>query len=90
MASYDPDASPAPQKWLQADEDERIAWAAAYHRRHKVKLPNLQLHAAIHVAVENQIASGDDGEHARPSSSRKPESTRRSSCHRIGPYRAPQ
>jgi len=30
-----------------------------YHRRTKVKLPNLSLHALIHVIVENQIATGD-------------------------------
>jgi hypothetical protein len=31
-----------------------------YHRRTRVKLPNQRLHAAIHVAVENQIAMGDE------------------------------
>ena len=45
-----------PTDWLQADEGERIELVSAYHRRKKIKLPNLQLHAAVHVVVENQIA----------------------------------
>ena len=56
MESYDPDTSPMPTHWLQADEGERIELVSAYHRRKKIKLPNLQLHAAVHVVVENQIA----------------------------------
>jgi hypothetical protein len=56
MESYDPDTSPMPTDWLQADEGERIELVSAYHRRKKIKLPNLQLHAAVHVVVENQIA----------------------------------
>jgi hypothetical protein len=56
MPSYDPDTSPTPEDWLQADEGERIELVSAYHRRKKIKLPNLQLHSVIHVVVENQIA----------------------------------
>ena len=60
MASYDPDTSPAPKDWLQADEGERIELVSAFHRRKKIMLPNLQLHAVVHVVVENQIALGEE------------------------------
>jgi hypothetical protein len=33
---------------------------SAYHRRKKITLPNSQLHAVIHVVVENQLALGDE------------------------------
>src|SRR2546422_8554725 len=60
MNSYDPDKSRAAAKWLQLDEAERIELVSAYHRRKKVHLPNAQLHAVIHVVVENQLALGED------------------------------
>ena len=59
MHSYDPDISPAPTDWLRTDEGERIELVASYHRRKEIKLPNRQLHAVIHVVVENQLALGD-------------------------------
>ena len=31
-----------------------------YHRRARVDLPNVKLHATIHVVVENQLASRDE------------------------------
>jgi hypothetical protein len=40
------------------DEGERMILVADYHKREKVKLPNWRLHAAIHTAVENQLAEG--------------------------------
>ena len=58
MDSYDPDA-PGSSDWLETDEVERIELVASYHRRHKVSLPNAQLHAVIHVVVENQLALGE-------------------------------
>ncbi len=56
MNSYDPDTSPGPTDWLQTDEGERIGLVSAYHQRKKIRLPNAQLHAVIHVVVENQLA----------------------------------
>jgi hypothetical protein len=44
------------------DEQERIVLVEAYHLDAAVKLPNLKVHAIMHVVVENQIAEGD----ARP------------------------
>ena len=60
MKAYDPDTSTASIQWLELDESERIELVAAYHRRRKIRLPNAQLHAVIHVVVENQVALGED------------------------------
>ena len=57
--SYDPDQSVPSADWLGTDEGERIERVAAYHRLKKTQLPNAQLHAVIHVVVENQIALGE-------------------------------
>jgi hypothetical protein len=59
MDSYDPDASWDPADWLQTDEGERIELVSSFHRRRKIHLPNAQLHAVIHVIVENQLALGE-------------------------------
>ena len=59
MNSYDPDRSRAAADWLQTDEGERIELVSSYHRRKKIHLPNAQLHAVIHVVVENQLALGE-------------------------------
>lgn len=59
MDSYNPDTSPTPTDWLGTDEGDRIELVSAYHRRKKIKLSNAQLHAVIHVVVENQLALGE-------------------------------
>jgi hypothetical protein len=58
METYDPETAPDPDRWLALEEDERIRRIASYHRRAKVRLPNPQIHAAIHSVVENQLAEG--------------------------------
>ena len=60
MDSYDPDASRDAADWLQTDEGERIELVSSFHRRRKIDLPNAQLHAVIHVIVENQLALGEE------------------------------
>jgi hypothetical protein len=60
MDPYDPDTPRQPADWLQTDEGERIELVSSYHRRKKVDLPNTQLHAVIHVVVENQLALGEE------------------------------
>jgi hypothetical protein len=60
MDAYNPDTSPTPTDWLRTDEGDRIELVSAYHRRKKIKLPNTQLHAVIHVVVENQLALGEE------------------------------
>jgi hypothetical protein len=59
MDAYDPDSPRDSTDWLQTDEGERIALVSSYHRRKKIQLPNAQLHAVIHVVVENQLALGE-------------------------------
>ena len=56
MKPYDPEKMPKPAEWLELEEDERIRRISAYHRHAKIKLPNLNIHAALHSVVENQIA----------------------------------
>ncbi|MBI5579385.1 MAG: hypothetical protein HY895_09555 [Deltaproteobacteria bacterium] len=56
METYDPATAPDTAAWLELEEDERIQRIASYHRRLNVKLPNLEVHAALHSVVENQIA----------------------------------
>ena len=60
MHSYDPDTSLPAADWLQTDEGERIELVTSYHRHKKVRLPNAQLHAVVHVIVENQVALGEE------------------------------
>jgi len=60
MDSYDPDASRDAADWLQIDEGERIELVSSFHRRREIHLPNAQLHAVIHVIVENQLALGEE------------------------------
>ena len=60
MDSYDPDTSRSPADWLETDEGDRIEMVSSYHRRKKIRLPNAQLHAVIHVVVENQLALGEE------------------------------
>jgi sirohydrochlorin ferrochelatase len=56
METYDPETAPDAAEWLELEEDERVSRVSAYHRHAKIKLPNLQVHAALHSVVENQIA----------------------------------
>jgi len=60
MQRYDPTVAPDPAVWLALDEDERIELIENYHRRARVRLPNLTLHAAIQTMVENHVAMGDE------------------------------
>ncbi len=57
---YDPLTAPDAEEWHELDESERIDLIAQYHRRAKIRLPNDQVHAVIHMIVENQITLGDE------------------------------
>jgi uncharacterized protein YoaH (UPF0181 family) len=61
MASdrYDPLEAPDAEKWLELDEDERIGLVLEYHTGAGIEIPNVDLHAMLHVIVESQIAQGD-------------------------------
>ncbi len=57
---YDALKKPNPQKWLGAEEAARIAAVKEYHFKNSVELPNEEIHALIHVTIENQIALKDE------------------------------
>jgi hypothetical protein len=57
---YDPSQAPDPDEWLELDEQERLLLVERHHRRARIKMPNVTVHATIHVAVENQLAANDE------------------------------
>jgi hypothetical protein len=56
---YEANDQPHLATWLELDESERVDAVMEYHRRAKVELENLKLHAMTHVVVENQVALGE-------------------------------
>jgi hypothetical protein len=60
MKRYDPLDAPAPEEWLDLDESERLRLAEDFHRRARIRLPNVRAHAIFHTIVENQVALGDE------------------------------
>ncbi len=57
---YDPATAPDPDVWLALEEMERLVLVLRFHGQVGVELPNAQLHALIHVVVENQSAIADE------------------------------
>jgi len=57
---YYPSQTPDPNEWLELDEHERVVLVERNHHCAHVELPDITLHATIHVVVENQLASRDD------------------------------
>lgn len=55
---YSPDTAPDPKEWLALPEQERQRVVQNHHVQARVKVPNLKLHSAMHVVVENQLAGG--------------------------------
>ena len=60
METYDPDRAIDPVEWAKLEEGERHYLVERYHRKKRIKMPNLRVHAAIHVVVENQVALGTE------------------------------
>ena len=60
MEAYDPLNAPDPDEWQSMDEDERITLVMEHHRETGAELPNEQVHAVVHVVVENQFTLGDE------------------------------
>jgi hypothetical protein len=56
MHAYDPGEHPSASEWLELTELRRIELIEAFHVNQGTDLPSLRAHAAIHCAVENQIA----------------------------------
>jgi hypothetical protein len=60
MKQYDPLLPPDPEQWQAIDEEARTRLVEDYHRRARIRLPNLKAHALFHTIVENQIALGGE------------------------------
>jgi len=58
MKKYDPMIEPPSAEWLELDEAEQIKLVTAYHKSTRVKIPRPEVHAMVHVVVENQLAEG--------------------------------
>jgi hypothetical protein len=56
MDTYDPLFPPDLQTWLDLDESERLDLVSEYHESTGEECPSFSAHAAIHMAVENQLA----------------------------------
>ncbi len=56
MDTYDLLYPPDPQTWLDLDESEQLDLVSEYHESMEEECPSPSAHAAIHVAVENQLA----------------------------------
>ena len=60
MTEYDVAKPLSPAEWLALDEAERVELVKASHERSKSPVgTNPDAHAAIHVAVEDRLASGE-------------------------------
>lgn len=58
----DYDASRRPKNWLKLDEDKRLELVLEYHAKLSTPHPKTRaprVHAAVHVIVETQLATGD-------------------------------
>lgn len=58
---YDADRAPDPATWAATPDPERLAAVEAHHRALATPHPDVsqpRVHAAIHLVVENQLASG--------------------------------
>src|SRR5262245_33464432 len=57
---YDPARPVDAEEWSQLVEGEQIELVVEYHRQARIRIPNLRLHAGLHVTVENQVLLGDE------------------------------
>ncbi len=60
MEQYEPSHAPNPEEWQELDEAMRVELVREYHREHEEVMPEdaENMHAVIHVVVENQLALG--------------------------------
>jgi hypothetical protein len=62
---YEGSRTPDPTAWLALDEDERKAIVGEHHERTRdahAPVPSPQLHAAMHVVAETQVAANEPPE----------------------------
>ncbi len=56
--TYDPNQSPTGPEWLNTPKTERVRCVATFHMVNRLNSGSQKAHAAMHVIVENQIATG--------------------------------
>jgi hypothetical protein len=62
---YDGDRAPDPRAWKDATQEERLGAVEAHHHalaRPHPPMPKPRVHAALHLVVEDQVASGEPPE----------------------------
>ena len=84
MRLYNPSKSLNYGEWLALDEEERLDLVEAFHRSHKAFGRSLGSHAAIHAAVETQIALDIPNIRATLERLRKQGLNRHDAIHAIG------
>jgi len=65
MRSYNPNQPPEPEAWSALPDAQRFKRVRRVHRLLDKKKVNIDVHAILHVIVENQIAANDPPETAR-------------------------
>ncbi|MGE0550532.1 MAG: DUF1841 family protein [Kofleriaceae bacterium] len=86
-SSYDAEQAPDPEAWLAMTESRRTKAIEAHHRSlsDHPDTPNGQLHAIVHMVVENQLAAQDPPEvHETLARLLKAGLTRHEAIHAIG------
>lgn len=57
---YDPEVEPDAASWLALDDGARQILVGDWHVREGMPEANVDIHATMHVIIENQIAEGDE------------------------------
>jgi len=60
MKNYDPILELDSKQWDLLSEDERVGVVIKFHQEAGIELPDENIHALLHVIVENQIVLGDE------------------------------
>ena len=60
MKNYDPMLELDSKQWDLLSEDERVDVVSKFHQEAGIELPDENIHALLHVIVENQIVLGDE------------------------------
>ncbi len=60
MKNYDPMLKLDAKQWDSLSEDERVSVVMKFHQEAGIELPDENIHALLHVIVENQIVLGDE------------------------------
>ena len=60
MKNYNPMLKLDAKQWDSLSEDERVSVVMKFHQESGIELPDENIHALLHVIVENQIVLGDE------------------------------